>query len=263
MRDDDNAAMAWPAGRFSAGYLWTLMVVVLGLSLWAQIFLVPLLEELRFADHSAGVTLAYALPLAALLVGAFLRAAPLTLLAFTVCFIPGILLLPERSVIELEQTASMVRIGVTLAAFLGAAAASAAARETIGEVEFGESNPRQTVEGIFPFYFTIRAALLFGLLLLTQYAVFYDPAIAAKISEHYVERPEGARIFIGLLAFFAWCVAAYTMFFVPMMNLEYDVRRLSRSIDEYVDGGRRARWWRIGLMVIAAIAALAVLWSFA
>ncbi|MFP4596998.1 MAG: hypothetical protein ACLFVJ_02025 [Persicimonas sp.] len=254
MRDEDSPIMAWSTGPFGSSWSWSPLVVALGLSFWAQIFMLPLFEELRFVEGSQAATLTYLLPLAALLSGVYIRFAALILLVFPLCFVPGVLLLPERSIIELEQWTSMMRIGVTLAAYIGVAAASLTGAEVVGEVDGARDEPAERVGGIYPFYFLVRGLILLVLLVVTQYAVFQDPAVAEKITQHYSERPEGARAFIGLFIFFAWCVAAYTMFFVPLMNLEYDVRRLSRTIDEMADGGRRARWMHIGgWFLVAAI----------
>jgi hypothetical protein len=104
---------------------------------------------------------------------------------------------------------------------------------------------------------------LIALLLVTQYAAFQDPTIAAKIAQHYGDRPEAAVTFLGLFAFFAWCVAAYTMFFVPLMNLEYDVRKLSRSVDTMADGGQRSRWMYVSAWGLVAFGIIAAAWAFA
>lgn len=254
MRDDDSPIMAWSTGPFGSSWSWSPLVAVLGLSLWAQIFMLPLFEELRFIEGSQAATLAYLLPLVVLLSGAYFRVAALTLLVFPLCFVPGVILLPERSIIDLEQWTSMMRIGVTLAAYIGVAAASLTGTELVGEVDGARDEPAERVGGIYPFYFLVRGLILLVLLVVTQYAAFHDPAIAETIAQHYSQRPGGARAFIGLFIFFAWCVAAYTMFFVPLMNLEYDVRRLSRTVDEMADGGRRARWLRIGgWFLVAAV----------
>ncbi len=261
MHDEDSETTDPGAGRFSRGGAWPALIVALGLSLWAQIFALPLLDQLHFADQGVQTLLVYLIAPAALLAGVAMRAAPMTLLVFPLCFVPGMLLLPGRNLLELQQASSMVRIGVTLAAFIAAAAAGHARRQTVGqEVDGGAGVPRR-VDGIYRFYFALRGAILLGLLAVIQWATFRDRAIAATIAQHYGDKPQSAVMFIGLVGFFAWCVAAYTMFFVPMMNLEYDVRKLSRAIDHMADGGRRARWRRIGTLAALAVGAVAVAWA--
>ncbi|QDG49755.1 hypothetical protein FIV42_03085 [Persicimonas caeni] len=261
MRDEQTQQVGWKPEHLSGGSAWAYLVLVLGVSLWAQLFSLPLLDEFQFTDHNALATMAYMVPLVALVPGALFRVPVLTLLVFPICFVPGVVLLPERSVIELEQGFSMLRIGVTMAAYVGVAAAGAARTQTVGHIDAADSDDAQSVDGIYPFYFVVRCVILIALLLITQYAAFYDPTIAAKIAESYADRPQAARTFIGLFSFFAWCVAAYTMFFVPLMNLEYDVRKLSRTISGMLEGGRRASLVRLSLWGLAASGVAAAAWA--
>lgn len=249
------------ADYLSRGRGWSMLIAVLGVSLWAQIFALPLLDQLRYANHGAQSTLVYLIAPTVLIIGVMLRAAPLTLLAFPLCLIPGMLLLPERNMVELQQTSSMLRIGVTLAAFVAAGSVGHSRAQAVGEDVSDPLHPARQVDGIYRWYFAARGAILVALLLVIQWATFRDPMIAATIAQHYGDKPQSAVMFISLVAFFAWCVAAYTMFFVPLMNLEYDVRKLSRTIDHMVDGGRRARWTRIGVTTLLATAAIAVAWA--
>lgn len=258
--------MGWKAGPLPeeigwSGSGWAYLVLVLGVSLWAQIFSLPLLDEFQFTDHNALATVAYMVPLVALVPGALFRVPALTLLVYPLCFIPGIVLLPERSLVELEQGFSLLRIGVTMAAYVGAAAAGATRTQSVGQIDATDADQTRSVDGIYPFYFVVRCVILIVMLLVTQYAAFHDPTIAAKIAQNFADRPQAARTFIGLFSFFAWCVAAYTMFFVPLMNLEYDVRKLSRTIDAMVDGGRRSSWIRLGVWALVATVAIAVAWT--
>lgn len=266
MRDEQTHQMARQTRPHSgwrgwSGSGWAYLVLALGVSLWAQILSLPLLDELQFADQNASATATYVVPLVALVAGALFRVPALTLLVFPLCFIPGIVLLPERSLVELEQGLSLLRIGITTAAYVGAAAAGATHTQAVGRIEATDADETRRVDGVYPFYFVVRCILLIVLLLVTQYAAFHDPTIAAKIAQNYADRPQAARSFIGLFSFFAWCVAAYTMFFVPLMNLEYDVRKLSRTVDEMLDGGARSSWVRMGIWTLVAAAAVATAWT--
>jgi hypothetical protein len=262
IRDKQGQPLDWPGGAFAGASLWSMLTVFLGLLLWAQIFSLPFLEELRFSDQSTSVALSYMIPLIALVPGALFRVPALNLLVFPVCFIPGMLTLPERSLLELEQGWSMLRIGISVAAYVAVAAAGASKEQTVGKVEPMPDRHPQKVAGLYPMYFATRCLILMALLLVSQYAAFQDPTIAAKIAEHYGERPEAAATFLGLFSFFAWSVAAYTMFFVPLMNLEYDVRKLSRSVDSMADSTPRARWLRIGAWALVAAGTTAAAWLF-
>jgi hypothetical protein len=262
MQDEQSQSMDWPGGPFAGTSLWSMLTIFLGLLLWAQIFSLPFLDELRFSDQSTAVAMSYMIPLLALVPGALFRVPALKLLVFPVCFVPGMLTLPERSLLELEQGWGLVRIGVSVAVYVAVAAAGTSKEQTVGTVNPARDRRPERVGGLYPMYFIARGVILVGLLLVTQYAAFQDPTIAAKIAEHYGERPEAAATFLGLLSFFAWCVAAYTMFFVPLMNLEYDVRKLSRTVDAMADGSRRRRWLHVGAWAVIALGATAAAWLF-
>ncbi|MFW5967199.1 MAG: hypothetical protein ACOCV2_06755 [Persicimonas sp.] len=254
MPESTTQEVHWPARRSA----WTLVVALLGLSLWAQLFALPLYQEFGFADASGAVIFAYIAPLLAWAAGAIWRNSAVVMLVFPLAVIPGIFALPEPSVAQLEQLGGMARIGVTLLAYVAVAAVSFGGAST-GPSERSDERDARRVDGLYPFYFGVRALILLVLLVVTQYAAFYDPTIAEAVAEHYSKRPEAATSFIGLFIFFAWCVAAYTTFVVPLMNVEYDVRRLHRDIGELVDGGRRARFLRIGAWTVVAGAALVIL----
>ena len=258
MTEESSQPIEEVSQRFASGSVWMLFVALLGVSLWAQIFLLAAVDEFQFSDQSTLTTLAYMLPLLVLVPATYLRVFPLILLVFPASLIPGLLLMPPRHLLALEGPWDMARIGVTLAAYLGTAAATSMAAQQVGTVDTQRLGEPRRVEGTYPFFFAVRALLLVGLLLVTQYAVFQDPAIAATIADNYPKRPQSAATFIGLFVFFAWCVAAYTMFFVPLMNLEYDVRSLARSLQESVVGSRRSIWRRLGLLGASLVVALAV-----
>lgn len=245
--------------RASQGGLWTLLIAGLGLSLWAQIFYLPLSDELRFAEPSPMLMVAYLAPVAALLLGGILRAGVLTLLVFTCAFIPGILWLPPSALVAIETPWSMVRIGVTLAAYLAISAAGVGPVQVIagpaGESASSDSDDLRRIDGVYRFYFALRGVLLFGLLFVIQYAIFRDPGVAEQLAQSYPTRPEAAATFIGIFSFFGWCVAAYSLFFVPLMNLEYGVRRLDRAINRTVKMPKRTRRLRVGIWVGLAVTA--------
>lgn len=251
--------------RATQGRLWALLIGALGLSLWAQVFVVPLSDELRFAQPSLLAMLLYLAPLGPLLVGGFIRAGFLTLLVFTTAFIPGILWLPPSALVAIEQPWSMVRIGVTLAAYVATTAAGVGPPQLLGRAtQPGAAAPAsqvRRVDGVYRFYFGLRGVLLFGLLFVIQYAIFRDPLIAAKLLESYPSRPEAAATFMGIFSFFAWCVAAYSLFFVPLMNLEYGARRLEREIKKTAEIPARAQRARAAVWgTVAVVASAAGLW---
>lgn len=249
--------------RASQSVLWPVLVGAVGASLWAQVFYLPVADEIRFANPSLWGILGYLLPVLTLLVGVVFRRGALTLLGFLVSFLPGIFMLPQTLLVETESPLSLLRIGVTLAAYIAVAAAGAAPEQLMGaaaeQAERIDDGPTKRLDGLYRFYFALRGLILFGLLFVIQYAVFRDPALAQTLAESYPSRPEAAATFIGIFSFFAWCVAAYSLFFVPLMNIEYDVRNLSREIDRIPKKearSRRARaliWLALALLIGAAL----------
>lgn len=247
IRSDKFEWLAVDQSRTVHGTLWSLLIAGIGVSLWAQVFYLPLVDEVRFANPSLWVMAAYLAPTVALLGGVVWRAAWLTLLVFFISFVPGVFLLSSTSLLQAEAPWSLARIGVTLAAYIATASAGAGPVQLVvgrasSAAQAAHGSPRaiQHIPGVYRLYFALRGLILFGLLLVIQYAVFRDAHIAHALAQSYPGRPEAAATFIGVFSFFAWCVAAYSLFFVPLMNLEYDVRTLSLGVDQMLQAGARA-----------------------
>ena len=257
MADRDDELTEFQARRFSEATTWPLFVALVGLSLWAQVLMFPFLEELQFSDPRAAASLAYVLPIMVLIPATLFRVSALMLLAFPTSFVAGILALPQPQVDDLMEPWSIIRVGATLLVYLGVAAVG---RNENREVTVGTRRHEVTarrLEGLYPMYFAVRIALLVAMLVVLQYAVFFDADVVQAIEANYADAPAGAHTFIALVAFFAWCVAAYVVFFVPLTNLEYGVRRLSRRIDRMGQDARTQLGRRVGLAVAIAMVAVA------
>ena len=235
--------------------LWTLLAGLVGFLFWAQLLMLPFIEELQFSDQRALATLSYVLPLFALFPAVIFRWPLMSLLIFPASFIPGVLFLPELTMSELQEPWSVFRIGASFVVYIALAGVSSNDAPDAGELETIERREMEEFFGIYPFFFGVRIALLIAFFGVLTYALLADPAISETIVESYPESPTVAHVFITLFAFFVWCVAAYTMWFLPVMNFEYDVRRLSRKIDEMVDSKRWSIGRRVGIWVFVALTA--------
>lgn len=235
--------------------LWTLLSGLVGFLFWAQLLMLPFAEELQFSDQRAFATLAYVLPLFALFPAVIFRWPMMSLLIFPASFIPGVLLLPELSVVELQAPFSVLRLGATFVVYLALAGFASNSGDGLQALDTIDPSELEEFEGVYPSYFAVRIALLVGFFGVLCYAILADATVTKAIAANYTEEPMGARVFIALFGFFVWCVAAYTMWFLPAMNFEYDVRRLSRRIDEMVDSERKPIYRRMAVWVAICLTA--------
>lgn len=235
--------------------LWTLLSGLVGFLFWAQLLMLPFAEELQFSDQRAFATLAYVVPLFALFPAIIFRWPMMSLMIFPASFIPGVLLLPELSVVELQQPLSMFRLGATFVVYLALAGFASNRGDSVRELETIDRTELEEFDGVYPGYFTLRIVVLVGFFGALCYAVLADASITASIATNFPENPTVARVFVALFSFFVWCVAAYTMWFLPAMNFEYDVRRLSRRIDDMVDKERSSIYRRIAIWVVLCLTA--------
>lgn len=238
--------------------MWPVATLALGASLWAQLFGVALVSELGFATPRMYAVFAYLLPLLMLGAGVAWRVGFLLLTLMPVCILPGLALLPPGEQLLLTEAWSMLRLGVSLALYLAVASAGAQALRPPDEIEPVTTEVSLGLD-LKRLVFA-RIAALMVLFALPTYAVFVDPTIAANMSRNYPDSPEAARVFLALLHFFSWSVAAYMMVLLPALNLEYDHRRLQREIDEAGDGlSRRSIGLRVAIVSAVALGSLGVM----
>jgi len=237
-----TGAKWWPAATF-----------VLGVSLWAQIFGVGVWTELQFSAPRMHALFFYMVPVGVLIAGISTRVPVFLMLLMPAGLLPGLLMLPGPEQQLLMEGWSMVRIGATLSLYLALASAGADVVRLPDEIR-EEHLDETDVLDLRRFVWS-RVGVLVVLFLIPAYGVYQDPRIASALSANYASAPESARAFLSLLHFFAWSVAAYMMVLVPALNLEYDQRRLSRSLDEARASLSRRR---MGLRVLASFGVTAV-----
>ena len=243
--------------------LWPAVTLLLGLSLWAQLFGVGALAELQFDSPRQHALLAYLVPLLALGAGVRLRMAMLLLTFFPVLALPGLLMLPDAERLMLAEGLSMVRLSASLALYLAIASAGADVARLAEHAQPLEPSA-EAVTLDYRRFVLARIGVLIVLFIVPLYAISQDAEIAAALLTHYRDKPEVAQTFLGLMHFFAWSVAAYMMVMMPALNLEYDQRRLERELAAWsarlargLIMRRLALWIVLGALGLGLLGALA------
>lgn len=202
-------------------------VVLLGLSLWAQ-----LCGPTIFASGiSPWLVFIALLPLVVAGFGFQMKSGVGMLLLFPVSTLPALAAMPETAHLALGEPFGMFRIVLTLTLYLAATGAWLS-----GTVPAqGSATDGQSSEGsIYRWYVRSRGLVLILMLLVLVWAVYFDGAILSAIAANHPDGERVAQSFIAIVAFFVWTVVAYTQFLVPLLNLEYDRRKLERAAREKV-----------------------------
>ncbi|MBA2663858.1 MAG: hypothetical protein H0U74_16335 [Bradymonadaceae bacterium] len=241
---------------------WPAFVVVLGISLWAQLFLSALLAEYRFADTRMLYLLAYVASLFVLMGGVGARHVVTLQFVFVASFLPGLLLLPVEDQIALGEGWGALWLCATLAVFMVLATSfDSPTGEPAGKaLEARERGLAQDVAFDYRWYFGSRLAVVLFLYGVCVYAVFFDATILAHVAGNYVGSEAVAVSFLAVFMFFVWCMVVYLMVLVPTMNLEYDQRRLARTLEAValkhtpsVAYARILGWIGVGIAVALAL----------
>lgn len=244
--------------------VWSVASTLVGLSLWAQLFWVGLMSEVQFDAPRNWALLAYGLPVLVLAVGVLTRTPVVLLVLWVGSFLPGLVLLPEPERELLMEAGSMLRVGVSMALFLAVASAGSGADEE-GEDAPSEALPAQTLSarGEMRWFVFARLMVLGVLFVVPAYAVYQDVEVAAALSRSYGSGAQSARVFLGVVHFFVWSVAAYMMVLVPALNVEYDRRRLGRELRELREGltwraagVRVGLWFALSAALVSAVLAM-------
>ncbi len=239
---------------------WRVVAVVIGWSLWAQLFWSPLSTEWHSETTGLWFVIAYLLPGAIVALAGVLDRAALSLFAVPASLVPGLVLLPERDLAPLQQPLEMAALGTTVLLYIVAASLRHSDIEGLTQA-LERDRQRQRLEGTYREYIAIRALFLAGLFVVMTWASMLDPDIASAIAEHHESGEVSARLFIAVTSFFVWCIVAYTMFLVPISNLEYDIRSLQRQIRSWSQSasglyGRLALWVGLGMLGAGGFVAL-------
>jgi hypothetical protein len=236
---------------FERRSLWRGVAIVLGISLWAQLYWYPLATEF-LSERAGGLFVgAYLLPLLVLFVAVIFRHAAGYLFFVPSSLVPGLVLLPQQDVGSLLEPYRLVFASGTLLGFIlaGALAGRPDTGRPVSDEEL-EDEPVEQIEGIYRHYFLIRFVILLALFGVLVGSVFFDPTMVQAIVANHEDGEVAARIFLAVFGFFTWCVLAYAMFFRPAANIAYDVRKLRRQIHALARGKSHVRR-RIGFVWLA------------
>lgn len=262
MEADTEPTLDVETGLVEHRAVWRLAAGVLGLSFWAQLFWYPLVTEF-LAETTGGLFVGvYMLPVAVLAVSLVVGSSAGLLFGLPVALLPGLLIVPEQdaaSLLELHR--GLILAGTVLAYLVAAAIATRPADIDPTDKQAIDEESRR-VDGLYRHYVTIRLVILVGLFGVLVGSVVFDPTIRSLIADNHGDGRLAAQLFIAVLGFFTWCAVAYTMFYMPLANIEYEMRSFSREIDAMAGDGSRIRW-RLGLTVAAGLAVAAVwfLWG--
>jgi len=193
---------------------------------------------------------AYSVPLAilpflVLLAAVGLRSPAALLVGFPVSILPTLATIPPLFSVELREPEALMRLVGTMAVYLAIASAWAASADR-GEIQISD-RMEGDVRGRWMRRFVYsRVPILVLLFAVPAYAILVDGAIVATIAQSHPDSETIGQVFIATLLFFVWCAVAYSMFIVPSLNLEYDRRRLKKTIASMLVPYDPKRWWRVG-----------------
>ena len=241
---------------------WRIVSALVGTSLWAQLFWSPIATEWRSETPGLWFVGAYLLPLAIVVLTSVVRSPVLSLFGVPASLLPGLIALPSRDLALLQQPFEMVALGTTVVLYLLASSLRYSGLEELARA-FERDQTRDRLDGTYRGYVAVRAAFLSVLFGLVTWASLIDPEIAGLVSQHHGSGAVSARLFIAVALFFVWCIVAYTMFLVPLSNLEYDLRALQRRLQSWRENrsglyGRLLLWMGLAALGITGLAAIGV-----
>lgn len=205
------------------------IALVLGVGLWVQLASFTLRQELGGQPGLIRM-LAFVVPFAALGAGAWLRSAIWLLALFPMSLLPPLFLTPDGLAASFGDPWSAARVCASFALYLALVSTWVGGVETHGRVEHSESSSRPG--GVYRRHVLMRVVPLLLWWTVPTYAVFWDSAIVGTLVQSFGDDARIAQVFISLVAFFGWCIVAYMSFIVPTLNLEYDLRRHERRVEE-------------------------------
>jgi len=252
----DDSPEQPPARRFASFAGW--VSAALGASLWLQLLFGGLGIEAQTGQMGLRVVVFF-LPLPVLAFGLIGRRPSMALLLFPVMLVPGVAILSpaERAVFASPWT--MGGVAATLAVYLAVTSAWLTGGRPAGQLRGQVSRTQQRARQ-YQRYALSRAVPMLLMFAVPLYAVYFDRAIVGTIAQNFPGNEAAAQAFIALTVFFACCVSGYVFFVVPMLNLEYDRRRLERALEPKSSSTERRRvWYRLGAWTVGTSAVIIVL----
>lgn len=199
-------------------------------------------------------------PLLVLIYALQARSPASALLLFPIACLPALSSMPEEARLSLASPLTASRVVLTVALYLAVAGAWLSGTQPAPNEEGASPGPKSTILHPYRWLVYSRGAVLAALLIVPVYAIYFDGTIVATIATNHPGGERVAQTFIAMVAFFVWTVVAYTQFLVPLLNLEYDRRKIRRLAMESV---RHASWQRslkrLGVEAAAVILVLLLL----
>lgn len=204
---------------------WYFLFILLAASLWAQWLGLGAWTEIQSEDGSAAILALHLLPLGTAAVAVMWNHPAPRLVIFPVSFLPGLALLAEAEWASLAEGGSVLLALVTFGLYLVVAAGRPGV-ETLEALPSRRLEP-EVVDGYawrFKRFVTIRMTVMAVLFLVITYALFFDPAITATLSEIEVGE-QTHHVFMVVLLYFSWMIVVYMGAILPILNWEHDRRQ--------------------------------------
>ncbi len=214
-----------------------LLTPLLGVAVWALLFLSPLQIEWGAQDTRGILLAAFLAPLGALGLGVALRRPLPLLLGFPVSILPGFLLMPELDRAIFSAPGPALLLLGALGGFVVAASRWLARAPHPGRDGAAlEASPlpplpqRRDLWWPYRVHFAPRLLLLPLLLALPIYRLNFAAGALEAWREGFGEQAAHAQVMANLLALFVWVVVAYLFFISPGLNLELEQRELDQQL---------------------------------
>ncbi len=204
----------------------SIAVGLLGLSVWAQLC-APTVFAVA-SPPSPWIVFTAFVPIFIAGVSLATRSGAGCLLLFPVSMLPALAGIPEVARAALFTPFAMIRLSLALSLYLAATGAWLSGTQTV----FGGTSVNQTGQeagSTYKWFVVSRGLVLLVLLIVPIWAVYLDGTIVATIAMNHPDGEHVAQTFIAMITFFVWSVVAYTQFVVPLLNLEYDRRKIRRK----------------------------------
>ncbi len=233
--------------------VWSVLLPLLGVNLWALVCLLPLQLEWLVEDTRGLVMVAYLLPLVFLAAGMALRWSGMLVLLFPSSFVPIYLVLPQadQAVHEgasgwLSLAASMVMYVCVAAAWLGRrepralwGGARSGPQRRDGRELVCEPSPvpplRYHLWWPYKVHFPARWVFLLLLGVVPLYGVNFSEGVSDRYVSGFGAQADQAQVMATLIFLFTWMVVAYLFFFSPGLHLELEQRELDVALQRYED----------------------------
>ena len=247
------------APRQGGRRLWSVLFVVVAISLWAQWLGAGALAEIQSEDGSSMVLALQLLPLAAMAVALMWHHSAARLALVPVSFLPGLALLADAEWAALSSPWALSFAVATFALYL-VVAASRPTDEPVQSFLRRSASADYFKDGqahFFRRFVALRFAVMGFLFVLITYALFFDPSTQQALASLEGEKAAVTQhVFMVILLYFGWVIAVYMGAILPALNWEYRRRRSAlptaqrQLLAQPARLGRRVFFWLMSLLIV-------------